>query len=133
MKVFGWFDELYDEVKDSFEFKLKTLEIDVTEKILQAMKKRGINKKGLADKMGTSKATVSKLLNNGSNITLKRLLRISEAIECAIRLDLIPKGDSVYEIRVPIMVAHRGPEAKVVGIPDTYRYWVEVADNVDAA
>lgn len=133
MKAFGWFAELYDEVKDSFEFKLKTLEIDVTEKILQAMKNRGINKKGLADKMGTSKATVSKLLNNGSNITLRRLLRISEATECDIRLDLTPKGVSVYEIRVPITVANRGPEAKVAGIPDTYRYWVEDADNVDAA
>lgn len=133
MKAFGWFAELYDEVKDGFEFKLKTLEIDVTEKILQAMKNRGINKKGLADKMGTSKATVSKLLNNGSNITLRRLLRISEAIECDLRLDLIPKGVSFYEIRVPITVAHRGSEAKVTGIPDTYRYWVEDADNVDAA
>ena len=133
MKAFDWFDQLYDEVKDSFEFKLKTLEIDVTEKILQAMKTRGINKKGLADKMGTSKATISKLLNNGSNITLRRLLRISEAIEFDIRLDLIPKGVSVYEIRVPIMAAHRGQEAKVLGIPDTYRYWVEDAYNVDAA
>jgi transcriptional regulator with XRE-family HTH domain len=133
MKTFNWFTELYDEVKDTFEFKLKSLEIDVTEKILRAMKNKGINRKGLADRLGTSKAAVSKLLNNGSNMTLSRLLRIAEAIECDIHLDLVPKGACSYEIRIKIPAAHGATEQKVAGIPDTYKYRVEDADYVSAA
>jgi transcriptional regulator with XRE-family HTH domain len=35
-----------------------------------------------------SKAAISKLLNNGSNMTLKRLLAVAEALNQELRVDL---------------------------------------------
>lgn len=82
MEAYGWFKEIRDEARDSFEFKLAALKIEVTERILEAMERRSMNRKQLADSLGVSKASVSRLLNNGSNATLKTLLQIAEALDC---------------------------------------------------
>jgi signal transduction histidine kinase len=37
MKLYGWFKDLHDEVKDTFDYKLASLELDITERIIQKM------------------------------------------------------------------------------------------------
>lgn len=135
MKAFGWFAEVYEEVKDSFAFKLKSLELDITEKILEAMKNKNMSRKDLADELGTSKSAVSKLLNNGSNITLKRLLKISMAVGYELKIELVPTNieKSVYEIDIPLPTKSRIESGGLIGIPDSYKYWLEDGYNADAA
>jgi transcriptional regulator with XRE-family HTH domain len=100
MKAHGWFAELYEETRDSFEYKLKSLELELTEKILAAMKARGMSRSDLAERLGTSKAAVSKLLNDGSNITVKRLLKISMALGCDLNIDLNPPSEKQSGCRI---------------------------------
>jgi len=105
MKTFGWFTELYDQVKDKFEFKLRSLELEITESLLAVMKNRNMSRADLAGRLGTSKAAVSKLLNDGSNITLKRLLKISEALDCHLKVEIVPDEEAaiVYELTIPVL------------------------------
>jgi len=92
VKAYGWFKEVRDEARDSFEFKLAALKIEVTERILEAMERRDMNRKQLADSLGVSKASVSRLLNNGSNVTLKTLLQIAEALDCDLSIGIRSKA-----------------------------------------
>ena len=88
MKAYGWFKELLDEAEGTFEYKLEGLELDVTERILQVMNEQGITRSELARRLNVSKAAISKLLNNGSNMTLRRLLAVAEALNLELRVDL---------------------------------------------
>jgi len=115
MKTFGWFSEIYDQVKNTFEFKLKALELGITEKILSVMQQKKITRADLAIKLGTSKAAVSKLLNDGSNITLKRLLKISQALDCDVNVQIVPIAQDAitYEVVIPVFIKN-----------DLSQYWL---------
>lgn len=142
MKAHGWFAELCDEVEDSFEYKLKSLELELTEKILAAMKAKGLSRSDLAGRLGTSKAAVSKLLNDGSNITLKRLLKISTAVGYDLIINITPseEGHSIFNTNMPhphrpddltAAWASHGRCATVVDlVPNSYKYHIE--DSSDA-
>ena len=88
MKAMGWFKDVYENARDSFDFKLAGLELDVTENILEIMERQKISRSELAGKLGVSKAAVSKLLNNGSNMTLRTLLKITEALDCDVGIQM---------------------------------------------
>lgn len=97
MKAHRWFKREWERAKDTFEYKLESLELEVTERILQIMEERGISRSELAERLGVSKAAVSKLFNNGSNMTLKRLLTIAEALGLELRVNLDPVERRIEE------------------------------------
>ena len=92
MKTYGWFEKEYEKVKNTLDFKLADLEIELTEKILQIMENKNINRTELADRLNVSKAYISKLLNNGSNMTLKRILTIADALDCDVNIKITYAG-----------------------------------------
>lgn len=100
MGFHGTFRKLYDEVKDSFEYKLEVLSIDVTEKVCDAMQQKGLNRNDLAKALGVSRASVTQFLNEGSNITLKRLLKIAEALDYDITIEMVPRKQRTYRGRI---------------------------------
>lgn len=100
MKVFGPFKKIHDQIKDTFEYKLANISIDITENILGIMKRKGINRNELAKKMDVNRASVSQFLNEGSNITIKRLLKISEALDCDINIQILERANAVKEKQV---------------------------------
>jgi transcriptional regulator with XRE-family HTH domain len=97
MKAYGWFKKEFDEARDTFEYKLEGLELEVTEKILRIMEEQGISRSDLAQRLGVSKAAVSKLLNNGSNMTLRRLLTIAEAMGHNLSVNFSPSEQNVEQ------------------------------------
>lgn len=84
MEAHGWFKEKLEEVQDSFEYKLETLELDVTERILKIMEDKSVTRAELARRMGVTKPTVTRLFRDGSNMTLKRMLSIAIALDCEV-------------------------------------------------
>jgi len=97
MKAYAWFKRELERARDSFDYKLEGLELEVTERILQVMEEKGISRSELAERLGVSKAAVSKLFNNGSNMTLKRLLTIAEALGQELRVNLGPVERRIAE------------------------------------
>lgn len=123
MKTYGWFKKEWERARDTFEYKLEGLELEVTEKILEIMEQKNITRKELAERLGVSKAAISKLFNNGSNMTLKRLLTIAEALGQELRVSLLPHEQKVEEEFVYYKPGafRRGPQfslERVIGADD---------------
>lgn len=58
--------------------------------IEQAMKEQKLSRKRLAERMGTSRSQVGRLLDpNDGNVTLKTLQRAAEIVGRKVRLDLV--------------------------------------------
>ncbi|MBF0475569.1 MAG: helix-turn-helix transcriptional regulator [Deltaproteobacteria bacterium] len=97
MKAHSWFKEELERIKDTFEYKLEGLELDITENILKVMAEKDISRAELAKKLGVSKASISKMLNYGSNITIRRLLGLAEALNCELTVSLAPSALTTEE------------------------------------
>ncbi|ACL03295.1 plasmid maintenance system antidote protein, XRE family [Desulfatibacillum aliphaticivorans] len=142
MKAYGWFKEELEKVQDSLEFKLESLELEITEQFLDAMEKKQISRAELARRMGVKKPTVTRLFKNGSNLTLKRMLSIAEALDCHFQVkikdnskvkrygkfELLPSNRHSLNYDMDAKV-HRGGKK----IPaDDYYYPVSMEDIKDA-
>jgi len=95
-----WFKDMLDQARDTQEFRLEALEIVLTERILEIMELKNISRSELAEKLNVSRAAVTKLLRDGSNITLKRLIGIACALESEIEIKIEPRqvGKIVYSM-----------------------------------
>lgn len=74
--------EKWAEDRESLEYKLEGVIIDVTEGILERMEQLGINRTDLAKRLGVNKAAVTKLLRGSENLTLKTLVKVASALGC---------------------------------------------------
>ena len=83
-----WLSEKLAQYKDDPEFILESVLFDITEKISLEMKKSGISKTELAQRLGKSKAFVTRILKGNHNMTLKTLLSISMAMNLKLNVDL---------------------------------------------
>ena len=91
MKERTWFEKMLDMVKDSFEFRLETIILDITEQISKRMKERQINRTQLAKALDVSPAAVTKVLNGNSNFTLKTLLSLADVLNLDLAVNFRPK------------------------------------------
>jgi transcriptional regulator with XRE-family HTH domain len=94
MKTERWVQEELKTAKQSFEFRLETLMIELGESIALLMKKHCLTRTELAHRLGVSKAYVTKILNGKPNLTLETLLRLSDALEGQLKLDIVPKVEA---------------------------------------
>lgn len=58
--------------------------LDFEADVFFCLKNKGLKKKDLAELLGVSAATVSKMLAEGSNLTLKSIARIASALDCSV-------------------------------------------------
>jgi transcriptional regulator with XRE-family HTH domain len=81
MKTFA---EIYDALKDTQGYQVEELSLAFTESILLRMEELSLSGKDLADRMGSTKPYVSKLLKGKNNFTLETLVKLARALECRI-------------------------------------------------
>lgn len=96
VKAEAWVNELLEKYKEDLEFRMEGLILDFTEKIVLKMKESKISRSELANRLGVSKAFVTKLLNGNPNLTIKTMMSIADVLDCDLNLDLYPKG---FEIK----------------------------------
>ena len=128
METYGWFKDEFEKAKDTLEFKLESLEILLFERIIARMEECKISRSDLASRMNTSKAYISKIFNNGANMTLKSMLALAEAIDCSLSIDLIEKTTN-YQTET--YIAHQTNKYPQVYASDDYSDY-EVVNNVAA-
>lgn len=75
------YQTLLEEFKYDLEFKNEYQILDITEKICILMKEKNISKVELSRRLGTSKAAVTKMLDGSANFSVKRLIKIADALE----------------------------------------------------
>ncbi len=66
-----------EEYANDPEFIAEGLSIKVTEEILECLERKGLNQSWLAEKMGGSRAHISRILNAPSNMTLLTIAKIA--------------------------------------------------------
>jgi transcriptional regulator with XRE-family HTH domain len=91
MKEKTWLEKMLDSVKDSFEFRLEKIILDLTEQICKRMQDREITRTQLARDLNVSPAAVTKILNGNSNFTLRTLLSLGDALNLDLGIEFRPK------------------------------------------
>ena len=62
------------------------------EELLQFMKREGINRSELAERMGVGPSRVTKMLSGDSNLTIDTLVRAGHAVGADLAQTFVPKG-----------------------------------------
>jgi transcriptional regulator with XRE-family HTH domain len=87
-----WLEEKYDLWAEDPAFLTEEKILDFTERVVLEMEKKEITRAQLADSLGKSKAFVTKLLKGDTNMTIKTMVTLAQALGCNLHLDLYPKG-----------------------------------------
>ena len=81
----------FDEWEDDPESELYGVLLDVTEGIVKRMIEQNVRRTDLAERLGTSRAYVTKLLDGQENMTLRTLVRVANALEMKVDTTFIPR------------------------------------------
>ncbi len=78
----------------SLESEIEFCKLEAVEELLQFMKREGINRSELADRMGVPPSRITKLLNGSENLTIATLVRAGRAVggELKIRFQAAKKA-----------------------------------------
>ena len=91
MQPRDWFERRLQEYKDDPEFQTELLLLDINEQIVERMVARGIRRSELAQRLGSSRAFVTQLLNGKPNLTIKTLVQVANALDMAVNVQLRPR------------------------------------------
>jgi transcriptional regulator with XRE-family HTH domain len=80
MNAEKWFKEELESARNTFEFRLEKILLRLGEDICQLMRDQGLNRAEVAARLGVSRAYVTKVLNGNPNLTIKTLLKLSDAL-----------------------------------------------------
>src|SRR5438445_1681053 len=80
MKAQKWFKEELESARKAFEFRLEKILLRLGEDICQLMRDQGLSRADVAARLGVSRAYVTKVLNGNPNLTIKTLLKLSDAL-----------------------------------------------------
>ena len=81
----------FDQWEHDPESELYGVLLDVTEGIVKRMVEQGVRRTDLAERLGTSRAYVTKLLDGQENMTLKTLVRVANALEMKVDAKFVPR------------------------------------------
>ena len=90
-RIVGWYKERIDELENTIENKIESVAFDISVQIYKQMKKLGINKKELAEKLNVSKSYITQLLKGKSNMTIETLIKVAEALGMTLQIKLVEK------------------------------------------
>jgi transcriptional regulator with XRE-family HTH domain len=80
MNTEKWFRDELESVKKTFEFRLEKILLQLGEDICRLMRYQRLNRAEVAIRLGVSRAYVTKILNGNPNLTIKTLLKLSDAL-----------------------------------------------------
>jgi transcriptional regulator with XRE-family HTH domain len=86
-----WLEKRVDEHQNTPEYELEWLLLDLNEAIAGGMERASLSRSELAERLGTSRAYVTKLLDGQENMTLKTLVRVANALEMKVDTRFIPR------------------------------------------
>jgi transcriptional regulator with XRE-family HTH domain len=85
------FRELFDSARATLAYKVEKAIIAFTEQIIGKMETNGLSRTAFASRLESSPAYVTKLLRGGTNFTLESMIKVSDALDCDLRVDLVPR------------------------------------------
>ncbi len=86
--------------------------LDVTEGIVKRMIEQNVRRTDLAERLGTSRAYITKLLDGQENMTLKTLVRVANALEMKVDTKFVPREQAAKPAKKPQVKTVVGPEMR---------------------
>ena len=102
MNAEKWFQNELGTARKTFEYRLEKILIQLGEDICRFMRDQQISRAEVAERLGVSRAYVTKVLNGNPNLTIKTLLKLSDALGRELAIHFVPKPD-----RKQLSSAHR--------------------------
>ncbi len=106
MKAHEWFSQRLEEYRDDPEFILEELILDVTEQICAAMEGQDISRSELAQRLGVSRAYITKLLNGQGNMTLRTLVAVGHALGVEVNVSMSSMRSQRFQIATTRATRH---------------------------
>ncbi len=85
------FRELFQAARKSLTYKVEGAIIEFTEQICERMLAMKMSKAELASKLGSSAPYITKLLKGGTNFTLESMVKVSDALDSDVRIEVVPR------------------------------------------
>ena len=95
MKKHESFSDLWAEIEDDEAYWAEKNKLDFSVELFQIMKRRGISKKELAERLGTSQAYITKVFRGDANFTLDSMTKLVQALDAKIAIQIVPKEENV--------------------------------------
>lgn len=89
------FADLWAEVQNDEVFWVEKNKLDFAVKLLHSMERRGISKKELAERLGTSQAYITKVFRGNVNFTLTSMTKLVQALDSKLFIQIVPKEENV--------------------------------------
>jgi len=82
-------------------FEQERVIVDVTEMICKLMERANISRKDLAEKLGTSQANVTQMLNGARNMTLRTVSDVLFSMDCGLEVGYKWLAQVANEVDIP--------------------------------
>ena len=83
-------DRRLAQADESLEYQFQWLVLDISEQLCELMSRRQVSRAELADRLGVSKAWVTKLLRGDRNITVRSLVKVAHELDLSVELRFAP-------------------------------------------
>ena len=101
-KKTAYFAEMIRKIKEAPEFRIERLKFEIAEDMCRYMDSNEVSRTELAERLGTSRAYITKMLRGNCNFTLESMDRIAAALDCELSVRLCPEGFGPSHIFVQI-------------------------------
>jgi transcriptional regulator with XRE-family HTH domain len=100
MKTPTTFNQLFESVRNTLQYKVEGVIIEFTEQVADRIAALHLNRTEFAARLNTSPAYVTKLLSGGTNFTLESMVKVADALDSEIQVEIIPKDSMEDWVRV---------------------------------
>lgn len=84
--------EKINAARGTFDYRLEKILFQLGEDMCLLMEQQRLSRTQLAERMGVSPAYITKILDGNLNLTIKSLLKLSEAFGCELTIHFVPTG-----------------------------------------
>ncbi|HHT9134652.1 MAG TPA: helix-turn-helix domain-containing protein [Candidatus Avalokitesvara rifleensis] len=106
-----WLEQFAERYKDDPDFIFEGAILDFTEAVCEKMEKDRVSRAQLAERLGKTRAFVTRTLNGQPNLTLKTMVRIAHALNSELSIHLTAKDIGIISSRhniQPVAAADAG-------------------------
>ena len=100
MKAAEWYRERVRELEDDPGFLLEMVKLAFAEELCRLLDEKGMSRGQLAERLGTSRAYVTRILRTDYNLTAETMVKVARALDARVELALVSKDAPSREKKV---------------------------------
>ena len=94
-------------IENTPEFLLEKVKLTFADELCRLLDEQGVSRGQLAERLGTSRAYVTRILRTDYNLTAETMVKVARALDARVELALVPK-DAPKRLRaVPARISRR--------------------------